>query len=65
MTLLQLKQEISRLTLRERRELNAYMIRLRHERPEWKRMISKRMRDMDAGKKVSLEDLERKIAARE
>ena len=65
MTLLQLKQEISRLTLRERRELNAYMIRLRHERPEWKRMISKRMRDMDAGKKVALEDLERKIAARE
>lgn len=65
MTLLQLKQEISRLSLRERRELNAYMIRLRHERPEWKKMISKRMRDMDAGKKVSVEELQRRIAARE
>ena len=65
MTLLRLKQEISRLTLRERRELNAYMIRIRHERPEWKRIISKRMRDMDAGKKESLEDFGRKIAARE
>ena len=65
MTLLQLKQEISRLSLRERRELNAYMIRLRHERPEWKKMISKRMRDMDGGKKVSLEELERRLAARE
>lgn len=64
-TLLQLKQEISRLSLRERRELNAYMIRLRHERPEWKKMISKRMREMDAGKKVSLEDMERRMATRE
>jgi hypothetical protein len=61
MTLLQLKQEISRLSLRERRELNAYMIRLRHERPEWKKMISRRMRDMDAGRKVSLEEIERRM----
>ena len=65
MTLLQLKQEVSRLSLRERRELNAYMIRLRHERPEWKRMVSKRMREMDSGKKISIGDIERKITARE
>jgi hypothetical protein len=65
MSLLELKQEISRLSLRERRELNAYMIRLRHERPEWRKMISKRMREMDAGKKVSAEELERRLAARE
>ena len=63
MTLLQIKQGITRLTLAERRELNAYMIRLRHERPEWKRMISKRMREMDAGKKVSLLELEQRIEA--
>jgi hypothetical protein len=62
MTMLELKQEISRLSVRERRELNAYMIRLRHERPEWRRMVSKRMRDMDAGKKVSVEELERRLA---
>jgi hypothetical protein len=65
MTLLQLKQEISKLTLRERRELNAYMIRLRHERPEWKKLVSRRMRDMDAGKKVSIAELERRVSARE
>ncbi|MDB6115806.1 MAG: hypothetical protein JWQ62_2751, partial [Lacunisphaera sp.] len=47
MTLLELKQQVSRLTSGERRELNAYLIRLRHERPEWRRMISKRMREMD------------------
>jgi hypothetical protein len=64
MTLLQLKQEISRLSMRER-ELNAYMIRLRHERPEWKKLVSRRMREMDAGKKVSLTELERRITKRE
>jgi hypothetical protein len=64
MTMLELKQEISRLSVRERRELNAYMIRLRHERPEWKRMISKRMRDMDAGLKVSAEEMRRRLAER-
>ena len=61
MTLLQLKQEISRLSLRERRELNAYMIRLRHERPEWKKMVSRRMREMDSGRKVPLEEIERRM----
>ena len=59
--MLGLKQQISRLTRSERRELNAYMIRLRHETPEWRRMISQRMRDMDAGKKVSLTELERRL----
>lgn len=65
MTLLQLKQEISRLSLRERRELNAYMIRLRHERSEWKKTVSRRMREMDSGKKVSLAEIERRMANRE
>lgn len=64
MTLLQLKQEISRLSLRDRRALNAYMIRLRHERPEWKKTISRRMRDMDAGKKLSLAEFERQTVVR-
>ena len=58
MTMLQLKQEISKLTRKERIELNAYMIRLRHETPEWRKTVSRRMRDMDAGKKISLETLE-------
>jgi hypothetical protein len=65
MTLLELKQEVSRLSLRERRELNAYMIRLRHERPEWKKLISRRMREMDSGRKVPVAELERRIAGRE
>ena len=58
MTMLQLKQEISKLTRKERIELNAYLIRLRHETPEWRKTVSRRMSEMDAGKKISLGDLE-------
>jgi len=43
MTMLELKQQVSRLSERERRELNAYLIRLRHEKPEWRRMMARRM----------------------
>lgn len=56
--MLQLKQSISQLTPKRRRALNAYMIRLRHETPEWKRTVSARMRAMDAGRKITLEELE-------
>lgn len=62
MTMLELKQQVSRLSARERRELNAYLIRLRHERPEWRRMISQRMRDMDQGKKISATQLRQQLA---
>ena len=62
MTMLELKQQVSRLSARERRELNAYLIRLRHERPEWRRMISKRMRNMDQGRKLSGAQLRRQLA---
>jgi hypothetical protein len=64
MTLLELKQQVTKLSLRERRELNAYLIRLRHERPEWKKMVSKRMREMDSGRKVTLEELRQTGKAR-
>jgi len=60
--MLELKQRVSRLTKSERRELNAYMIRLRHESPEWRRTASRRMREMDAGKKVSSVELRRHLA---
>jgi hypothetical protein len=64
MTLLELKQQVTKLSLRERRELNAYLTRLRHERPEWKKMVSKRMREMDSGRKVTLEELRQTGKAR-
>ena len=60
--MLELKQRVSRLTKAERRELNAYMIRLRHETPEWRKTLSRRMRAMDAGRKVSSVELRRHLA---
>ncbi|HTB62251.1 MAG TPA: hypothetical protein VK737_01575 [Opitutales bacterium] len=54
MTMLELKQEVSRLSPRHRRELNAYMIRLRHQTPAWRKEISRRMKRMDGGKKITL-----------
>ncbi|MCX6950859.1 MAG: hypothetical protein NTV51_01535 [Verrucomicrobia bacterium] len=62
MSLLELKQAVSQLSKRERTELQAYLIRLRHNTPEWKRATAKRARAMKAGKRVSAEELEARIA---
>lgn len=62
MSILELKQAASRLSKREREELHAYLIRLRHNTPEWKRATAARIRRMQAGKRVSAEELEARIA---
>ncbi len=62
MSILQLKQAVSQLSKRERVELHAYLIRLRHSSPEWKRATAKRIRAMKAGKRISAEELESRIA---
>ena len=62
MSILELKQAVSRLTRRERLELHAYLIRLRHNTPEWKRATARRLREMQAGKRVSAEQLESLLA---
>jgi hypothetical protein len=64
MTLLQLKQEISKLSAKDRVELNAYMIRLRHESKPWSKALSKRMADMDKGKKLSRSAVSRQLAGK-
>ena len=62
MSLLELKPHVSRLSQRERMELQAYMIRLRHGTPAWKRATAKKTRDMQAGKFTSIETLEARFA---
>ena len=62
MSMLELKQAVSQLSKREREELQAYLIRLRHNTPEWKRATAKRIRAMMAGNRVSAEELEARIA---
>jgi hypothetical protein len=62
MSILEMKQAASRLSKREREELHAYLIRLRHNTPEWKRATARRIRAMQSGKRVSAEELEARIA---
>jgi len=62
MSLLEMKQAASRLSKREREELHAYLIRLRHNTPGSRRATSGRIRAMQAGKRVSAEELEARIA---
>jgi hypothetical protein len=48
MTMLEFWRGVARLSDGERRELNAFMVRVCHESPEWKRMISRRMLEVEA-----------------
>ncbi len=62
MSLLEIKQGVMRLNRTERRDLQAFLIRLRHETPEWKRETARRIKAMQAGRYVTLEELEKRIA---
>ena len=62
MSILELKNAVTQLSKREREEFHAYLIRLRHDTPEWKRATAKRIRAMKAGRRVSAEELESRIA---
>lgn len=52
--LLQLKQQLSKLTEKERVEISAYLHRMKQETPAWQKEMSRRMTEMDAGKKMRL-----------
>ena len=64
MSILALKQEITRLSKRGRQEIFAYLVRLKHETPEWKRVTARRLRAMKRGRAVSSEELEARLSAR-
>ncbi len=61
MSIAEMKREVKTLPEAERRELSAFLLQLGRERNEvWQQEISQRMRDMDAGKKVTQEEFERR-----
>jgi hypothetical protein len=60
-SILELKQGISRLSQRERREIQLYLLRLKRETPAWKRATAKKIRDMRAGKFTTVEQLSARI----
>lgn len=64
MSILELKQQVSRLSQRERRELQAYLVRLKHDTPTARKGTAKTIRAMQKGKFTSLEELETKASSR-
>ena len=49
---LDLKQRLARLSERDRQEMSAYLLKLKHESKSGRKRISKHMREMDGGKKI-------------
>ena len=64
MSVLEQKQELSRRSKRDRRELHAYLIRLKHETPEWKKAAARRVTEMKKGRVVTAAELQARISAR-
>jgi hypothetical protein len=62
MSMLELKQEVARLNQRGRQELHAYLIRLKHNTPAWKKATAGRIKAMRAGRRFTVEQLEARLA---
>lgn len=52
--MLQLKQQLVRMSLKQRQEVAAFIHRLKQESPAWKKEMTRRMAEMDAGRKFQL-----------
>ena len=52
--MLQLKQQLSQITEKERQEIAAYLHRLKQESPAYQKEMTRRMSEMDKGKKFRL-----------
>lgn len=62
MSLAELKDRVGALPENERRELAAYLLQIGRERNQtWQNETSRRMGEMDAGKKVTQADFERRM----
>lgn len=59
--LLGLKQQLAGLSERERREISAFLLRLRQESPDWKRETARRLKEMAAGNQTSVDDLRKRL----
>jgi len=61
MSILEVKQSISRMSQRERQEIQLYLLRLKRDTPTWKRATAKKIREMQAGKFTTIEELEARL----
>jgi len=64
MSVLEIKQALSRMSKRDRQELHAYLIRLKHERPGWKKAVARRVAEMKKGRLVTTAELQARISTR-
>jgi len=55
------KQTLSRMSQRERQEIQLYLLRLRRDTPAWKRATAKKIREMQAGRFTTIEQLEARL----
>jgi len=62
MTVLEIKREISRLKGRGLKEVHSHIVRLRHATPEWRKSMARKLRAVEAGKFITAEELEVRIA---
>lgn len=58
MSVLEIKQAISRLTARERRDVQVYLHQLKRATPAWRKATAKKIADVRAGNFTTLAELE-------
>jgi len=61
MSVLEIKQGISRLSAKERREIQIYLLQLKRQTTAWKKSTAKRINDMQAGAFTEIADLEERV----
>lgn len=57
-SVLEIKQSLSRLSQREQREIQVYLQQLKRRTPAWKKAAAKRLDEVLGGKYTTLEELE-------
>jgi len=57
-SVLQIKQSLSRLSAKEQREIQIYLHQLRRRTPAWKKATAKRIAEVKSGKFATMDQLE-------
>ena len=62
MSVLEIKQSLSRLSEKERREIQVYLLQLRRRSPSWEKATAKRIAEMQNGQFTEVSTLEKRMA---
>jgi hypothetical protein len=58
MSVLEIKQRLSRLSARQRTEIQVYLHQLKRATPAWKKATAKKIDEVKAGRFTTLDELE-------